>query len=251
QADALGAELLQVPTAPEAYEARFEEMLGQLRARGFAGLVFGNLHLADVQAWFETRTARAGLAHVEPLWGWAPAEVVAQFLAAGFRAVVVSVMEDRVDRRWLGAPFDERFVAALAARPDVDVCGERGEYHTFVYDGPGFRAPVRFALGEPVRSEGYCIRPARRVGPVQLARTGGRRVHRRLRARLLARDGAPRLVRRPRRLTFRVEDGLELVADAHGDPSAPPVLLLHGGGQTRRAWGGTAAALAARGFHAV
>jgi len=74
---------------------------------------------------------------------------------------VVSVMEDRVDRRWLGAPFDERFVAALAARPDVDVCGERGEYHTFVYDGPGFRAPVRFALGEPVRSEGYCIRPAR------------------------------------------------------------------------------------------
>src|SRR5207244_10655100 len=79
-ADALGAELLQVPTAPEAYEARFEEMLGQLRARGFAGLVFGNLHLADVQAWFETRTARAGLAHVEPLWGWAPAEVVAQFL---------------------------------------------------------------------------------------------------------------------------------------------------------------------------
>src|SRR5207244_3513957 len=81
QADALGAELLQVPTAPEAYEARFEEMLGQLRARG-------------------------------------------------------------------------------AARPDVDVCGERGEYHTFVYDGPGFRAPVRFALGEPVRSEGYCIRPA-------------------------------------------------------------------------------------------
>jgi len=58
-------------------------------------------------------------------------------------------------------------------------------------------------------------------------------------------------VRRPRRLTFRVGGGLELVADAHGDPSAPPVLLLHGGGQTRRAWGGTAAALAARGFHAV
>jgi len=161
QADALGADLLQVPTAPEAYEARFEEMLGQLRARSIAGLVFGNLHLADVQAWFETRTARAGLAHVEPLWGWAPAEVVAQFLAAGFRAVVVSVMEERVDRRWLGAPFDERFVAALAARPDVDVCGERGEYHTFVYDGPGFRAPVRFALGEPVRSEAYWIRPAR------------------------------------------------------------------------------------------
>ena len=161
QARALGAELLQVPAAPEAYEARFEEMLGELRKRGVAGLVFGNLHLADVQAWFETRTARAGLAHVEPLWGWAPSEVVAQFLAAGFRAVVVSVMEDRVDPCWLGAPFDQRFVAALAARPDVDLCGERGEYHTFVHDGPGFAAPVGFALGEAIRSEGYWIRPAR------------------------------------------------------------------------------------------
>jgi len=161
QARALGSDLLQVATAPEAYETRFEAMLGELRARGIAGLAFGNLHLADVQAWFETRTARAGLAHVEPLWGWAPAEVVTQFLAAGFRAVVVSVMEGRVDLRWLGAPFDERFVAALAARPDVDLCGERGEYHTFVYDGPGFRAPVGFALGEPVRAEGYWIRPAR------------------------------------------------------------------------------------------
>jgi len=58
-------------------------------------------------------------------------------------------------------------------------------------------------------------------------------------------------VRRPRRLTFRVGGGLELAADAHGDPSGRPVLLLHGGGQTRRAWGGTAAALAERGFHAV
>jgi len=161
QARALGAELLRVPAPPDAYEARFEEMLGELRRRGLAGLVFGNLHLADVQAWFETRTARAGLAHVEPLWGWEPAEVVAQFLAAGFRAVVVSVMEDRVDPRWLGAPFDERFVEALVARPEVDLCGERGEYHTFVFDGPGFGAPVRFALGEAVRSEGYRIRPAR------------------------------------------------------------------------------------------
>jgi len=160
QARALGMDLLQVPTPPEAYEARFEEMLGELRARGIGGLVFGNLHLADVQAWFEARTARAGLAHVEPLWGWAPAEVVAQFLGAGFRAVVVSVMADRLDRRWLGAPFDARFVAALAARPDVDLCGERGEYHTFVYDGPGFGAPVGFALGDPVEREGYWIRPA-------------------------------------------------------------------------------------------
>ena len=48
----------------------------------------------------------------------------------------------------------------IAACPDVDLCGERGEYHTFVYDGPGFRAPVDFALGEPVLSEGYWIRPA-------------------------------------------------------------------------------------------
>jgi len=160
QARALGSDLLSVPTAPAEYETRFAAMLGELCTRGIAGLVFGNLHLADVQAWFETRTAAAGLAHVEPLWGWAPREVVVQFLAAGFRAVVVSVMADRVDARWLGAPFDKRFLAVLSACPDVDLCGERGEYHTFVYDGPGFSAPVGFALGAPVLSEGYWIRPA-------------------------------------------------------------------------------------------
>src|SRR3989442_10310593 len=98
-------------------------MLGQLRARGIAGLVFGNLHLADVQAWFETRTTRAGLAHVEPLWGWAPAEVVAQFLAAGFRAVVVSVMEERVDRRRVGAALDEPFLAGPPPPPPAHACG--------------------------------------------------------------------------------------------------------------------------------
>ncbi len=161
QADALGAELVAVPTAPDAYEHAFTSALGALRARGMAGIVFGNLHLADVQSWFETRTAAAGLAHVEPLWSWPPEQVVDGFLAAGFRAVVVSVMADVVDRRWLGAPFDRRFVNALARLPGVDPCGERGEYHTFVWDGPGFRAPVRFALGEAVVDSGYAITPAR------------------------------------------------------------------------------------------
>jgi uncharacterized protein (TIGR00290 family) len=163
QAEALGCEVLRVPTAPERYEPSFMDALGRLRARGVAGIVFGNLHLADVQAWFEERTTRSGLVHVEPLWGWPPALVVEQFLAAGFRAVVVSVMADRIDRRWVGAPFDARFLAMLAGLPGVDPCGERGEYHTFVYDGPGFRAPVPFALGEPIASEGYWITPARRA----------------------------------------------------------------------------------------
>jgi uncharacterized protein (TIGR00290 family) len=161
QAKALGCELLRVPTPPDRYEPGFLDALDRLRARGLAGIVFGNLHLADVQAWFEERTTRSGLRHVEPLWGWAPELVVEQFLAAGFRAIVVSVMADTIDRRWLGAPFDARFVAMLAGLPGVDLCGERGEYHTFVYDGPGFAAPVRVALGEPIAAERYWISPAR------------------------------------------------------------------------------------------
>src|SRR2546428_10433113 len=111
-------------------------MLGELCTRGIAGLVFGNLHLADVQAWFETRTAAAGLAHVEPLWGGAPREVVVQFLAAGFRAGVVSVMADRVDARWLGAPFDERFLAGLAAWPRRGPGGGAGRDPTLRYGWP-------------------------------------------------------------------------------------------------------------------
>ena len=135
-------------------------MLAALRSRGLGGIVFGNLHLADVQAWFEERTSSAGLAHVEPLWGWPPTEVVRHFLAAGFRATVVSVMADRIDARWAGAPFDERFLAMLASLEDVDLCGERGEYHTFVHDGPGFPHPIAFALDAPALIDGYWIRRA-------------------------------------------------------------------------------------------
>jgi uncharacterized protein (TIGR00290 family) len=161
QAEALGSALTQARVPADAYASRFDAMLADLHRQSIAGVVFGNIHLQDVQAWFEERTRAAGLAHVEPLWGWPPREVVLQFLTAGFRAVVVSVMPDRLDPRWVGQPFDETFLRAVASADGVDACGERGEYHTFVYDGPGFRAPVDFVLDAPIESEGYYIRPAR------------------------------------------------------------------------------------------
>jgi uncharacterized protein (TIGR00290 family) len=164
QARALGCEAIRVQTTPATYERHFEAALLDLRRRDIAGLIFGNVHLADVQAWFEDRTRQASLAHVEPLWGWTPRDVCTRFLALGYRAVVVSVMPRHIDRRWVGAPFDRAFLAALEACDGVDLCGERGEYHTFVYDGPGFRFPVEFLLDEPVEIDGYRIRPARPSG---------------------------------------------------------------------------------------
>jgi diphthine-ammonia ligase len=164
QAEVLGATLTQVRVSADAYAPRFEAMLADLRRQSIAGVVFGNVHTTDAQAWCEERTRAAGLAHVEPLRGWPPREVVRQFLAAGFRAVVVSVMRARLDPRWVGESFDETFLDAVSSADGVDACGERGEYHTFVYDGPGFQTPVDFVLDAPIESEGCVIRPARLPG---------------------------------------------------------------------------------------
>lgn len=148
QADALGFELLQLATRADDFERVFLEGLDALRARGVHALVFGNIHLADVRAWYEERTTARGFEHVEPLWGMQPAQVLRKFVYAGFRARITCVDASRAPRAWLGAELDEAFVAEALARTDIDAAGERGEYHTYVHDGPLFRMPVRIVAGE-------------------------------------------------------------------------------------------------------
>ena len=152
QAVALGIALLQPATTPDAYERTFVATLGELSRRGTRGMIFGDIHLADVRAWFEERVAAAGLEHVEPLWEQAPHTLLEEFIDAGYRAVVTCVELAKLPASWLGRTLDESFALDLARRPDVDPCGERGEYHTFVYDGPLFLNPIAWRPG-PIHEE--------------------------------------------------------------------------------------------------
>jgi diphthine-ammonia ligase len=146
QADALGLPISLHPTTPATFEQVYLQALGGLREDGIGGLIFGNVHLADVRAWYEERVCAAGLEHVEPLWGEEPALLVREVIARGYTAVLTCVEEPPADAAWLGQPLTEELVAAFEAR-GIDPCGERGEYHTLVTDGPLFRAPLAVRFG--------------------------------------------------------------------------------------------------------
>lgn len=155
QAFSLGLRLHQHGTATDTYEAVFLAALRQLREGGYQGAVFGDIHLADVRAWFEERVRAAGLEHVEPLWGEPPACLLDEFVESGARAVVTCVELARVPAAWLGRTIDEGFAIDIARLPGVDPCGERGEYHSFVYDGPLYTEPIRWRPGPIHEAEGF------------------------------------------------------------------------------------------------
>ncbi|HVD02454.1 MAG TPA: ATP-binding protein [Candidatus Dormibacteraeota bacterium] len=154
QARAIDIELRAVASTWPEMEARLAGELSMLRAEGFGGVLLGDIHLADVRAWYEERVTAAGLEHVEPLWQVPSADLLAEFVASGGRAVVTCVELAKLDRSWLGRIIDQSFVNDIAAT-GVDACGENGEYHSFAFAGPVFRAPVRWQAGETGGEDGF------------------------------------------------------------------------------------------------
>jgi uncharacterized protein (TIGR00290 family) len=154
QASAAGIPLRAIATTWPEMEAALRSELSSLRGEGFVGIVLGDIHLADVRAWYEERVTAAGLEHVEPIWGEPPAELLEEFIASGGRAVVTCVDLARLDEAFLGRVIDERFAVDIATT-GVDVCGENGEFHTFAFAGPVFARPVAWAAGERRQEAGF------------------------------------------------------------------------------------------------
>lgn len=155
QAAALGVGLLARTTTWERYETAFTDALRTLAAAGCAGVVFGNLHLTDVRAWFEERVRAVGLAHIEPLWGERPAALLEACIASGVRAVVTCRDVTKLDASWIGRELDAAFARDIARLPGVDPAGEHGEYHTFVCNAPGFTRPVAWKAGSRRTDQGF------------------------------------------------------------------------------------------------
>lgn len=155
QAEALELALLQEASGPDAFEEAFNRTLDRLEAQGVKGVVFGNIHLEEIREWYEARTRTRGFDHVEPLWGGEPLGLVREYMALGYRSLVVSVDLSRGDPDWVGRELDPAFVRRLIWRRNVDPCGERGEYHTFAWGGPRFREPVTFRRGVLREREGH------------------------------------------------------------------------------------------------
>jgi len=155
QAERIGLPLaiVTIPQAAdnESYEARMAEALERYKAQGVDTVIFGDLFLADVRAYREKQLARAGMDAVFPLWGRPTTEIVRDLTTRGYRAITTCVDGDVLPESFVGRTLDADFFNAL---PDgVDPCGENGEFHSFVYDGPLFSAPVSFEIGEIVRRD--------------------------------------------------------------------------------------------------
>ena len=156
QADALGIDLLSYPTQPDDFEQVFLGALDDLRQRGVDAIIFGNIHLADVRAWYEERTTARGLTHLEPIWGEPVGLLAREVVQRGYHAILTSVELARARETWLGQPLSDALIAEFEAA-GIDACGERGEYHTFVSSGPLFRYPLPITLGERVSMPGYAL----------------------------------------------------------------------------------------------
>ena len=116
-------------------------------------MIFGDLFLEDVRAYRERALAGTGIDPVFPLWGRPTEALARQMIDVGIKAVVTCVDPAQLPRSFVGRAFDGEFLADLP--PAVDRCGERGEFHTFVWDGPGFAAPLSVETGEIVERDGF------------------------------------------------------------------------------------------------
>ncbi len=156
QARALGLEYVAAATSPQSFEEAFHATLDRLQTARVTGVVFGNIHLADVRGWYEDRITARGMEHVEPLWGAPPVEIAWEVVERGYRAIITAVDLARGAVPYLGRELDADVVTEMSTTDDLDPCGEAGEYHTFVFDGPEFKSPLEYEIGASVaEAEGH------------------------------------------------------------------------------------------------
>lgn len=157
QAEAVGVPLHKVyipqNCTNEIYEARMREALEAFQAQRITTNAFGDLFLEDVRQYRERNLARIGMKAIFPIWGQDTHALARSFVDMGFKAILTCVDPRHLDRSFAGRFFDGTLLEDLP--PEVDPCGENGEFHTFVFDGPIFQHPIQCAVGEVVERDGF------------------------------------------------------------------------------------------------
>jgi uncharacterized protein (TIGR00290 family) len=157
QAHALGLPLWQVlipsPCSNDAYERAMAEVVERATREGFSRVAFGDLFLEDVRRYREEKLAGSGLTPVFPLFGADTTALAREMIEAGLRARLTCVDPRQLDRAFVGRDFDLALLRDLP--PSVDPCGERGEFHSFAYDGPMFRRAIPVDSGPIVERDGF------------------------------------------------------------------------------------------------
>jgi uncharacterized protein (TIGR00290 family) len=157
QAQELGLPLYQVeipyPCPNQIYERRMAEAIEHAQRAQVTHIVFGDLYLEDVRRYRETMLAQTGIQPLFPLWQRPTRALAHAMIASGLKAVITCVDPQQLSPSYAGKDYDATFLANLPE--GVDPCGERGEFHTFVFDGPMMGNPIQIDIGETVERDGF------------------------------------------------------------------------------------------------
>ncbi len=155
QAESLGIplELIKLPgtVSMEHYNSVMTEAVTKLVSDGYTHSIFGDIFLEDLKHYREEQLEPMGITPLFPLWKMDTKELILEFIELGFKAITVCVNAKVLGKSFCGREIDLEFIKSLP--PHVDPCGENGEFHTFVYDGPNFKEPVKFEVGEIIKRE--------------------------------------------------------------------------------------------------
>ena len=157
QAKALGLPLCDVLITKDAtnkeYEEKLLDALSVYREQGIDSVVFGDLFLEEIKTYRDKFLAQHGMRGIYPVWLRNTNEFIREFIELGFKAMITCVDGEAMDSSFAGMMIDKDFLPKLPSH--VDPCGENGEFHTFVFDGPNFREPVQFSVGERVKRDRF------------------------------------------------------------------------------------------------
>jgi uncharacterized protein (TIGR00290 family) len=151
QSESLGIPLREVwipqGCTNDVYQERMQKAVLDMKDDGVTHMVFGDIHLQDVREYRETMMSGTGITPVFPLWNRPVEEVSRAFINHSFKTVITCVDLDQIDRSFAGRVYDEAFINDYPVG-SRDICGENGEFHSFVFDGPNFSFPIEYELGE-------------------------------------------------------------------------------------------------------
>jgi uncharacterized protein (TIGR00290 family) len=138
----------------EVYEARMAAALcDYTKNRSVSSIVFGDLFLRDIREYRERLLEKLGMKCIFPIWGKDTTALASFFIDSGFKAIICCVNSRLLGKEYCGREFDKSFLSDI--RPDIDPCGENGEFHTFVYDGPIFKERIDIKVGDVVDRDGF------------------------------------------------------------------------------------------------
>lgn len=155
QAQCIGLPLAQEETTADMqeYEKEFKQAVSRIRNDAQA-MVFGDIYLLEHESWVMRVCKDIGITAVEPLWNRTPQDVFKEFINLGFKAIVVSCQADKFDSSFLGRQLDNDILQELITRK-ICPCGENGEFHTLVVDGPIFKRSITITRSSPILKEGF------------------------------------------------------------------------------------------------